>query len=702
MTKYRRMKDKIRMKINFKLACQYGLLIGGLIWLWGFKIQDKQIGYAEVVGRLMDMKALAQLPNEGEKSSMWSSYDRESKITDAGEYKNWDANIDGLKPQYIRKEGDQEVLAEMDGPGAIVRIWSASPRKGHVKIYIDGQKEPVIDLPFIYYFKPSIPAFDYPELVYETNARGFNNYVPITFNKSCKVVADPGWGQYYHFNYINFSEGKSVQSFTGKLSAEDKAALRKVNDFFENKMGQSPYLNEEFEQIKSSLDIPAGEEKKVVDLDGSGAISALKINIDIQNQERLAEAMRKVTISMRWDGSQENAVWAPIGDFFGSAPGINPYKTLPMGMTEEWMYSYWYMPFSDGAEIIINNEFEEDIEVSLVTEMEELNGRMDDMGRFHAKWHRDLKTLPKDRWPDWTLLETEGRGRFVGTQLTVWNPKGGSCSLGGPGYWWWGEGDEKFFIDGEEFPSTFGTGTEDYFGYAWCDPSRFEQAFHSQSLDNGNMGYQPMNRWHIIDNIPFQKSFDGYLEKYFPNDWPTQYSTVVYWYLDPEGIDPLKKISVEERYGFETQYEVYREPGAVEGESMKIRENTGGWANTGAFSNEDLFKEVSGHQLLIWNGNPEKENELFLDFPWEEEGRYQVVANILKSNKGGQFSVSLNGKSLKPIDCFDESEQDVVKEVSLGTVNIKPGVQQLELTWIEEKEKGRTLKIDYLKLNKIN
>ena len=62
------------------------------------------------------------------------------------------------------------------------------------------------------------------------------------------------------------------------------------------------------------------------------------------------------------------------------------------------------------------------------------------------------------------MLRTQGRGRFCGVMLHVWNPRGG----------WWGEGDEKFFVDGEKFPSTFGTGSEDYFGYAWCDPHLFQ------------------------------------------------------------------------------------------------------------------------------------------------------------------------------------------------------------------------------------
>ena len=88
--------------------------------------------------------------------------------------------------------------------------------------------------------------------------------------------------------------------------------------------------------------------------------------------------------------------------------------------------------------------------------------------------------------------------------LHVWNPRGG----------WWGEGDEKFFVDGEKFPSTFGTGSEDYFGYAWCDPHLFQRPYHAQTMTQMNKGHQSVLRWHITDNVPFETSFEGCIEKY--------------------------------------------------------------------------------------------------------------------------------------------------------------------------------------------
>jgi hypothetical protein len=88
------------------------------------------------------------LPAPGERCAQWSSYDRATRYDAATDtYLHWGANDDG--PHFIRKEGDGYVLAEMDGPGCIWRIWSARAQQGHVKIYIDGRRQPAVDRPFI-------------------------------------------------------------------------------------------------------------------------------------------------------------------------------------------------------------------------------------------------------------------------------------------------------------------------------------------------------------------------------------------------------------------------------------------------------------------------------------------------------------------------------------------------------------------------
>ncbi len=113
-----------------------------------------------------------------------------------------------------------------------------------------------------------------------------------------------------------------------------------------------------------------------------------------------------------------------------------------------------------------------------------------------------IRTRP---FQDWHIATLEGTGQQVGTLLDVENP---------PGVAWWGEGDEKIFVDGESFPSLFGTGTEDYFGYAWSQTETFAHAYHAQTRApaSGFAGLFSMNRFLVLDPVPFERSLRFDLE----------------------------------------------------------------------------------------------------------------------------------------------------------------------------------------------
>ena len=169
-----------------------------------------------------------------------------------------------------------------------------------------------------------------------------------------------------------------------------------------------------------------------------------------------------------------------------------------------------------------------------------LSRPMEQLGHFHAKWHRDV--FPVSRRPLSRLdvaAKRKAGGRFCGVMLHVWNPTGG----------WWGEGDEKFFVDGEKYPSTFGTGSEDYFGFAYGTPLHFARPYQQTVCTpmpflKWAAGNTSLVRWQIVDSVPFQKSFEGCIEKYSP---PLQYATTVYWYLSPDGTDPHEPVPVGRR-----------------------------------------------------------------------------------------------------------------------------------------------------------
>ena len=192
-------------------SLSYALTLGLILFCGSTQAAPQELKYVDLVKRLTDLEYLATLPAPGEQCAQWSSYDRRSRYDAAsGKYVAWEANGDG--GGIIRKEGGKLVLAEMEGPGCIWRIWSAAPKDGHVRIYLDGASDPAVDLPFVGYFDLKNAPFTRSALVH-TVGSGWNNYTPIPYQKSCKVVADPGWGNYYHFTYGTFPKGTRVPTF---------------------------------------------------------------------------------------------------------------------------------------------------------------------------------------------------------------------------------------------------------------------------------------------------------------------------------------------------------------------------------------------------------------------------------------------------------------------------------------------------------
>src|SRR5690606_37073415 len=133
----------------------------------------------------------------------------------------------------------------------------------------------------------------------------------------------------------------------------------------------------------------------------------------------------------------------PLGDFFGTAPGLNPYRSLPLGVVlngEGTFFARWLMPFEREARLTLRNLTGQPVTLhgTVATIPYEWTERS---LHFHAGWRiqRDIPTRP---FIDWTHLECTGTGRFVGGMLHLINPT----------KVWWGEGDEKIYVDGESFP----------------------------------------------------------------------------------------------------------------------------------------------------------------------------------------------------------------------------------------------------------
>ncbi|MBN2477268.1 MAG: DUF2961 domain-containing protein [Pirellulales bacterium] len=651
------------------------VLTAALVCLSASPLAAQQtLTYPDLVHHMIDLEGLATLPAPGETCQQWSSYDRASRYDEAtGKYVHWDANNDG--PMFIRQEGKVSVMAEMEGPGCIWRVWSALTDKGHVKIYLDGQREPAIDLPFNDYFTGKAAPLDYPTLSYaleDQGCRGKNLYLPIPYQKSCKIVAEEGWGRYYHFTYTTFPEGTTVPTFRADPPAGDVAALKRLDALFRNRLGNDPAGPRDGEEtIAETIVAPAGE-TQTLDLAGPRAITAIRGKMQFGDRADEMAALRQLVLKITFDDQRAPAVWCPLGDFFGTAPGVNRFKSLPVGMTEDGFYSFWYMPFAKGAKVELVNEGKVDRQLQYEITHAPLSRPFDQLGHFHCKWHRDVFPLSRDRWPDWVMLRTEGRGRFCGVMLHVWNPRGG----------WWGEGDEKFFVDGEKFPSTIGTGSEDYFGYAWGHPHLFQTPFHCQTMTEDNRGHQSLLRWHIADNVPFQGSFEGCIEKYFGNDRGTLFACVACWYLAPGGSDPLGPSPVDQRHG----YCVVPPVPPANGGGFKVLGDYRGAISTQALGPRDEHKWAGGDQLWWTGARPG--DKIVIILPVKRSGVYQVAATMTKAKDYGIVQFSIDGKKADgPIDLYNP-EIVRTEPVPLGVHELNQGDHKITVEIVGANEKA--------------
>ena len=654
-------------------------------------VAGESLTYVDLINRLTDLEHLATLPAPGENCAQWSSYDRRSRYDPAsGKYVAWSANGDGAG--IIRKEGDKLIFAEIEGPAVIWRIWSALANQGHVKIYLDGSQEPAVDLPFDGYFNCENEPFTRPALVH-TTARGRNCYVPIPFQKSCKIVGEGDWGRYYHFTYTTYPKGTVLPTFTRQLSAEEKAALDEANKIL-SKGGHGLRVRRRGQQkMTQPVRVPPGGTVTVLRLEGEWAITGIDVSMGLPNSPDDRDILRELTLHMYWDGESQPSVWVPLGDFFGTAPGVNKYESFPLGMTDTGFYCRWYMPVEKGAVIKVSNDGDKERQVSFTISHAPVTKPIEKLGRFHAKWHRDafLPEEPERRAIDWTMLKTEGRGRFCGVMLHVWNPRGG----------WWGEGDEKFFVDGEKFPSTIGTGSEDYFGYAWCNPTLFENCYHNQTISMNNRGHISVNRWHISDNVPFQKSFEAAIEKYYPNAKPTLYAATAYWYQAAGQPDPYEPVPVEERKGYWGPIEIFKVKDALEGEKMKILAKTAGNAR---------LQDMSGYggkwseEAHLWWTDAKPGDTLDLAVPVQKTARYRLKMQLTKAIDYGIVQLYLDGKKLgKPIDLYNNGVIPTgVMDMGIHELDKGQHILKVEIVGANEKAvKKYMFGVDYLLLEEI-
>ena len=625
---------------------------------------------ASILAEMGDLERLASPGNY--QSLQHSSYDRASKSPSEG----WFANADAGK--YIRteeREGRKEfVMAELDGPGAIVRIWSANPA-ATIRIYFDGEDKARVEFPMADLLRGKVAPFSAP-YAYEV-ARGCNIYFPFPFAKSAKVTVDDSAdvrGLYYHVGFRKYAPGTSVHTF----SSGDLNGIPSGVSAMKNSASVGASLGSARGSVTKARPIRTG-------VTGSGIVRELRVKVPPLGDEtrwtwadprRLHNVLRGLQLKVTVDG--QTTILTPLGDFFATAGGLHPAESLPFSVgSDGTMLCRFVMPYARKLDVEISNRL--NTTVPLTMQLSGTRGGPIPPLRLFAKWGFDHGSTRPMR--DMEFLKTTGQGRFVGSFLHVENPTPG----------WWGEGDEKIYVDGESWPSFFGTGTEDYYGYAWCSPELFRHPYHGQPNCTGpaNFGHTNVFRWHIVDDVPFTKELRFDLEMWHWETVVATWARTVYWYARPGDPGPTSNpLRLPDELTPAKPVE-----GALEGETMTVEKATGG-TNTV----QEGFWSLSGGKQRWWQ-DAKPGDELVLKFEVAKSGTYDVVGNLCHARDYGRHELWLDDTKIREMDFF--SPDLSWKKVSLGKHVLSAGAHRLRAVCLEPNAKAEPRNmfgLDYLLL----
>jgi len=633
-----------------------------------------------LLNEMVDRESLARLPVVEYRCLQASSYDRAQKT--AAEPKGWFANND--HEQFIRTEendGRKEwVIMEHTGPGAITRFWlPLKPQNGNqiIRFYFDGATTPAIACKFNELL--SGRGFVKPPFAFvawhDTNVVhgvGGDMYLPIPFAKSCKITLDE-LPFYYIVNYRAYDAGTPVETFTMAGFEKSETTLKRVGEYLTT---TPDYRHMAFNFGQQAVIEPGKD--MVFDMpNGARAITRLQVQVDPQDAPQV---LRSMVLSATFDG--EPSIWCPLGEFFGTGARLKFVQDRYRSATEDGaLTTSWVMPYGKSAQLVLRNLGSNAVTVRLSV----ITGdwKWDDHSmHFHATWRgqHELKTRPMS---DWNFVDVKGRGVYVGDTLTVFSPVKA----------WYGEGDERVYIDGETFPSHIGTGTEDYYGYAWGMATFFSSPFisapHRDKTDRGDWrGYTTTSRVRLLDQIPFRSAFKFDMEIWNWADTKMDYADGCFWYAQP-GATCNRTPSPEEASQALSELKVpFRLKGAIECESLKITGKTA-----------DVPAEHQSHALPEgeWSG----ETQLFvhgkrvgdfveLEIPTRQTGKQRLTLYATKSWDYGVLRFSVNGEITgKDFDAF--APQAVLSgPIDLGVFEPRDGryLLRVEVVGANPKSKG--------------
>lgn len=302
--------------------------------------------------------------------------------------------------------------------------------------------------------------------------------------------------------------------------------------------------------------VAPGATYTVLDVNGPGEIAHIWFTIADNEHYHL----KKIVLRMYWDGEKDPSVEAPIGDFFGLGLGIyqNWHSEMLSVGSVKALNCFFPMPFAKHARITITNQGEQPINALYYNIDYKTYSHPLKPGTlyFHAeyrqsqpnhgwtnKWTSNQDPLVNDKTnltgkDNYVFMEAKGHGQYVGVTLSVLQNQD----------FWWGEGDDMFFIDGSAKPDIVGTGSEDYFLGAWDFGGKpFSYPLYGAPIVGRELAgsRSSVYRFHLAAPIPFHTSIKATIEHGSANSRSDNFYSVAYWYQDEphEPFPPLPPVA---------------------------------------------------------------------------------------------------------------------------------------------------------------
>jgi hypothetical protein len=316
---------------------------------------------------------------------------------------------------------------------------------------------------------------------------------------------------------------------------------------------------------------------------------------------------------------------------------------------------------------------------------------------FGARWSvsNNLTAYNTDsRIEDILYLDARGTGRVVGAAAFLNNPATAPTSWGN----WWGEGDEKIFVDGDTFPSFFGTGSEDYFNYSWSSPRIFAYPYCGQPRNDGpdNRGFVTNYRWHITDDIPFSERVRFYMElRHHDRVAGLDYARMVWYYALPGATTGYRILAPEEL--LPVRYRPWMPVGylgSAGNEFVQAEEMAKPAENLKVIDGE-MF---AGGKALGWKPAGTTD-QMLLTLPFAGTDKSRIGFTLEHGPDGGTIRCLVNGNPMK----IDNQEsitlmmphRTVLRNHFTGPVDWRKGENRIvfEMT---DADGSRTLNIDFI------